>query len=227
MTLISYLSSSLNSAKQIRLNTKVTNIDYTQADKPNNSGFITVRSRDSLSGIETIYKCKQLVASVSLNVLKNTVNLFTPPLPASKTASLNRLKFGTNNKIFFVFSQNVFAPTEKKTGLSFLWQNNLPFSLNADTTCNLNVREKKLKLVFIKCIFKNSLKCLKLNQFYKSFAIWRVPPEQPNILFSEFVGDASIFSESLSDACLIQVFTELLKKFYPTKTFPNIVQVIR
>ena len=135
------MSSNLNPAKQIRLNSKVINVDYTQADKPGNAGYITVRSMDSRNGIENIYTCRQLISSVSLNVLKNTANLFTPPLPASKSASLNRLKQGTNNKIFFVFSQNVFPPMSKKTGLSFLWQNNLPFSLNADAACNLNVRD--------------------------------------------------------------------------------------
>ncbi len=54
-----------------------------------------------------------------------------------------------------------------------------------------------------------------------------MPPTNPNILFSEFPGDVSIYSETVSDACLIQVFKELLKKFYPTTTFPSIVQVIR
>jgi hypothetical protein len=69
-----------------------------------------------MNGIETIYKCKQLISSVSLNVLKNTANLFTPPLPATKLNSLNRLKQGTNNKIFYVFDRNVFAPGSKNDG---------------------------------------------------------------------------------------------------------------
>jgi len=57
--------------------------------------------------------------------------------------------------------------------------------------------------------------------------MWKVPPMNTNILFSEFVGDSSVLSESVSDACLIQIFNELLAKFYPTTKFPSILQVIR
>jgi hypothetical protein len=140
ITLINYLSSSLNAAKQIRLNEIVTNIEYALAAK--SAGNITVTSLNNLTGKVTIYKCKQLVSSVSLNVLKNTKNLFTPPLPASKLTSLNNLRLGTNNKVFFVFSQNVF--TNGMRGLSFIWNNNTPISLNADKICNV-----KLKVSFL------------------------------------------------------------------------------
>ena len=117
----------------------MSNVNYSQADQANNLGFITVKSTNSLTGVVTIYKCKQLVSSVSLNVLKNTPNLFTPALPATITNSLNRLKLGVNNKIFYVFSQSVFPTGSTKTGVSFLVNKNLPFSLNADATCNIKV----------------------------------------------------------------------------------------
>lgn len=133
--LVNFLSSSLNAAKQIRLNELVSNIEYAQAAKT--SGNITVTSKNSLTGQVTIYKCKHLVSSVSLNVLKNTKNLFTPPLPASIATSLNNLRLGTNNKIFFVFNQNVF--TNGMTALSFIWQNGTAFSLNADAACNVRI----------------------------------------------------------------------------------------
>ena len=60
-----------------------------------------------------------------------------------------------------------------------------------------------------------------------NFDVFRVPPNFPNILFSEFVGDASKFSETLSDQCLIDVFFELTTKFFPSLNLPKPVKIIR
>ena len=138
------MRSNLNEAKQIHLNELVTNIEYARAAK--SSGIITVTSRNSLTGQITIHKCKHVVSSVSLNVLKNSKNLFTPRLPKSITTSINNLRLGTNNKVFFVFSENVFS--NNMTGLSFIWQDGSPFSLDADKICNVGEKKSILILNF-------------------------------------------------------------------------------
>ena len=58
-------------------------------------------------------------------------------------------------------------------------------------------------------------------------SVFRVPPLNPNVLFSEFIGEPSVLSETVSDECLIAYFKDLLATFYPTLTFPAIAQVVR
>ena len=141
IVLINYLSKMLKSS-QIHLNETVVNINWSQADSKTN-GIILVQTINS-NGTITNYKAKHVVTSFSLNVLKNSQNLFTPSLPASKLSAIKNLAMGTSNHIFFVFKQNVF--TNKNTGVVFLWQNaKTGFSLAADSVCNLSVNIKKTK----------------------------------------------------------------------------------
>ena len=132
--LIQHLSLNLN--QQIRLNEVVTNIDTSQADKTSGC-VITVKALSKNGTVLTQYKAKQVVSSVSLNVLKNTPNLFTPNLPTAKTASINKLTLGINNKLFFMYNKTSLFTTN--TGIAFLWKSNLNFTLNADKTYNLKV----------------------------------------------------------------------------------------
>ena len=152
--LIEHLSSKLNTQKQVRLNEIVTNVDYSKADKFDNDGndigFIWVTTQNAKTKVITNYMCKQLVVSVSLNVLKNTHKpLFKPNLPKSKIDSIQSLTQGVDNKLFFVFETEVFSLESGLTGLTFLWQKNLNFKLDADKECKLKVLKRTFTIYLI------------------------------------------------------------------------------
>ena len=52
-------------------------------------------------------------------------------------------------------------------------------------------------------------------------------PNNKNILFGFFVGEDSVFSESLSDECMIDIFAELLNKFFPKYKIPRPADIVR
>ena len=132
--LIQYLSSKLPS-NDIKMNEKVSNIDWTQA-QTNTNGLITVKTSSS-NGALTNYQAKRVVTTVSLGVLKSShKTMFTPSLPSDKVNVINNLGFGTVNKIFYIFDKPVFSGSQ--AGLQFLWTNQ-SFTLNAEQKCNLNV----------------------------------------------------------------------------------------
>ena len=137
-TLIDYLSSFLDENTQVNLNQVVTQIDWSQADKTSGE-VILIHTTDPNTGLKSTYQCRNVVVSVSLNVLKNSDDFFVPPLPETKQAAINNLKMGDNNKLFFVFEAPVFQ-NDDITGLSFEWDNEgNSFSLPSDATCNLSV----------------------------------------------------------------------------------------
>jgi len=140
-TLIDYLKSFLNETSQITLNETVTQIDWSQADKSNNE-VIVIETADANTGANNSYLARNVVVSVSLNVLKYTTNLFNPPLPESKRASIENLEMGVNNKLFYVFESDVFTGSNADlTGISFQWSNNQTgFSLPSDANCDLSVK---------------------------------------------------------------------------------------
>lgn len=188
--LVKYLSSNI-SKNAIKLNEFVLNIDWSSAS------VINVKT-----SVGT-YKTKKIVNTVSLGVLKaNHKTMYTPALPSEKISVINKLGFGTVNKIFFVFEKPVFDGNQ--AGIQFLWTNDTNFKLKSDKTCNLNG-----------------------NEFYKSFNSLVVLPKNKNILFGFFVGKDSIFSERLSDSCLIDVFAEMLDKFFPKLKIPRPIDVVR
>jgi hypothetical protein len=139
-TLIDYLKSFINETSQITLNETVTQIDWSQADKSNNE-VIVIQTTDANTGASNSYMAKNVVVSVSLNVLKYTTNLFNPPLPESKRTSIENLEMGVNNKLFYVFESDVFTGSNADlTGISFEWSNNQTgFSLPSDANCDLSV----------------------------------------------------------------------------------------
>ena len=129
--LIQHLNSNIPK-KAVKLSESVEKIDWSLVKLKNSTGLITVKTnKDS-------YQAKRVVTTVSLGVLKSSYKqMFTPSLPANKTDAINRLGFGTVNKIFFIFNNSIF--TGNKGGLQFLWANNTKFVLDADKKCNLKV----------------------------------------------------------------------------------------
>lgn len=54
-----------------------------------------------------------------------------------------------------------------------------------------------------------------------------MPPKKKNILFGFLVGKASAFSETLSDECMIDIFGEMLAKFFPKLNIPKPRAIVR
>ena len=54
-----------------------------------------------------------------------------------------------------------------------------------------------------------------------------VPPKKKNVLFGFFVGKDSIFSEALSDECMIDIIAEMFTKFFPKINIPRPKAIVR
>jgi len=181
--LIEYLASRVP-ASAIRLNERVTNINWA-------GSLSTVQVRNAITGNTVNYQAKYIVSSLPLGVLKNSyTSLFSPPLPVDKTNAIQRLSFGTVDKIFLVFDKPYFPET---SDVRFLWPDG--FAFNMQSSAN--------------------------PEFYKNFAGFAVVPNRPNILVTLIAGQTAIFSESLSDQQLLDILTELFRKFYPRLNLPR------
>jgi hypothetical protein len=123
-----------NVSYAVRLNEQVLNIDLSASRGP-----VTVRTNRG------VYQANFVVSTVSLGYLKsNWGQMFTPSLSVldpGKVDSINRLGFGTVDKLFMVFNRPIFSRGEQ--GFQIFWKNDLAF---LNTKYGLNV---KLGLFFI------------------------------------------------------------------------------
>ena len=119
--LIEYLASRVP-ASAIRLNERVTNVNWA-------GSLSTVQVRNAITGNTVNYQAKYVVSSLPLGVLKNSyTSLFSPPLPVDKTNAIQRLSFGTVDKIFLVFDKPYFTET---SDVKFLWPEEYESSLQS------------------------------------------------------------------------------------------------
>ncbi len=181
--LIEYLASRVP-ASAIRLNEKVININWV-------GELTTVQARSVVYDDILSYKAKYVVSSLPLGVLKNSYfTLFSPPLPANKINAIQRLSFGTVDKIFLVFDKPYFPET---SDVKFLWPEE----------------------------YETSLQSSPESDFYKRITQFTIVPNRPNILVSLITGEAAIYSESLSDQKLLDILTEIFRKFFPRLNLPR------
>lgn len=129
------LSSNISN-KSIHLNKLVTNIDYT------NKSEILVSVYDLFTRSMVKYNADFVLVTIPLGVLKqNYKTLFRPSLPAAKANAIEKLGFGSVNKIFAIYDKPVFAGDDQ--GLQLFWRadlqniSNLPYS---DQKCSLTVK---------------------------------------------------------------------------------------
>ena len=185
------------------LKSKLSGLKIKLAEPVNNVNY-----SDGIVQVNTskgVYKANHVVMTVSLGVLKSSYKtLFTPALPGEKVNAINKLGFGVVNKLFFVFDKPVFD--DGISGVQFLWANDTNFVLSPNVRCNLSA---------------------KFSQFYKSFNTITIPPKRRDLFFTFFTGQNSIYIESLSDECMIDVMSDLLKKFFPKKNIPRPKALVR
>ncbi len=133
--LVNYFSSQIDSSS-ILLNKKVTNIDYTNGG----ADSVTVKTVDTKTNAVMNHTADYVISTIPLGYLKeNYQALFTPSLPTTHSNSIKNLGFGTMNKIFFIFGQDVFKKGEQ--GMEIFWRDdqsiNLPIS---NVKCGISVR---------------------------------------------------------------------------------------
>lgn len=100
----------------IKLGTAVTQIQWDGVDCPVNVSCITNH------GQEAKYTCDHIVVTCSLGVLKKAVEnkaLFRPQLPADKREAVNKIGFGTVNKIFLHYDQPFWSPGSASVKLAW------------------------------------------------------------------------------------------------------------
>jgi len=113
--LIEHLVAFLNK-NSIRLNERVEHIDWSSSS----DGLVTLKSFNTLEKKYKIYKADCVVVTIPLGVLKKThSNLFSPSLPQNKVKAIERLGFGTVNKIFTVFEKPI--GDKELSSLQILW----------------------------------------------------------------------------------------------------------
>ncbi len=121
--LIEYLASRIP-ATSIKLNQELTNINWA-------GNILTVRTRSTTDGSIKSYQAKYIVSSLPLGVLKNSyASLFSPALPADKINAIQRLNFGTVDKIFLVFDKVYFPET---ADVRFLWPDGYELNLKSSS----------------------------------------------------------------------------------------------
>jgi len=133
--LIEYFEDLIDS-NSILLNKKVTNIDYTNGG----TDTVTVKTTDTQTNTITDYQADFVITTIPMGYLKENYNaLFPPSLPSTHSNAIKNLGFGTMNKLFFVFSQNVFKKREQ--GLGIFWRDDKSINLPiADARYGLAVR---------------------------------------------------------------------------------------
>jgi monoamine oxidase len=86
----------------------VTDIDYSK-------GFVTVKTKDG-----SLYEADKVIVTVPLGVLQSGSIIFTPALPSSKTAAIQRLGFGLMDKVWLEFSEAFWKNDEKIDWINYV-----------------------------------------------------------------------------------------------------------
>ncbi|CAF1286180.1 unnamed protein product [Adineta ricciae] len=154
--------------------------------------------------VET-YRVKHVVCTQSVGCLKqNMQELFVPPLPQSKRMCIQKLGFGTINKIYLVYSQPFWDADFD--GFHFLW--------------DINGSNNEWEL--------ESLSDTPFdNQWCKSITGFYVHHRLANVLTTQISGEAAKFIETIPDDLLAVALQELLGHFYPDNPSPLPEQLIR
>ncbi|XP_033883051.3 peroxisomal N(1)-acetyl-spermine/spermidine oxidase-like isoform X1 [Acipenser ruthenus] len=136
---------------------------------------------------ETI-PANHVIVTVPLGYLKEHYEtLIKPPLPLSKVHSIQRMGFGTNNKIFLEFEEPFWEPDCEVINL--IWEDETPL---ADVKPDVNQ-------FWMKKIF--------------GFTVLHPPERYGHVLCGWIAGHESEYMETLSDTEVKNYMTEVIRKF--------------
>ncbi|CAF0753078.1 unnamed protein product [Didymodactylos carnosus] len=180
---------------KVKLNTIVKRIEIGE----NDDEYVEVETIDSNNEIVSEhYHSKYVVCTMSLGVLKQTINqLFHPPLPQAKRTAIQKLGFGTVDKIFLVFEKSFWDADYNSFQL--LWDNSISWTL----------------------------KVLQNTKFNVSMIIFDVARKQSNVLVTFMSGETAKYVENMPDDLLAYAFQELLSRFFTDLQVPVPIKIIR
>jgi hypothetical protein len=168
---IDHLASKIPRHK-LRLNEVVKKIQKTD------DSHFNVISFNSETGTETVYRCDRVLCTISLGCLKAIHHdLFEPSLPENKVNAIERLGFGTVNKLFVFFDEPVFK--KHAQGFTILWQLEASFNLDSVQKYNLQVHMDFVLLFEVRHLRPKIPKVLDLVWILGSLWIFWVGPAQP------------------------------------------------
>ena len=106
----------------LKLNEIVEKIDYS-------NDMVKVTTYNSVEKKRTRYEAKVVLSTIPLGCLKQNANqLFVPELPQEKTNAIQRIGFGTVDKIFVAFD----APFDDSfQGVQIIWKQGLNFDFSS------------------------------------------------------------------------------------------------
>jgi len=109
--------------KHIQLNTIVRRIHIHE-----NQGYVSVEIVRKNREMQ-VYHVKHLVCTQSIGCLKQTMHeMFDPPLPYTKRLAIDKLGFGTVNRVYLIFSKPFWDVDFNS--FHFLWSRNTKWKLN-------------------------------------------------------------------------------------------------
>ncbi|MBN3311130.1 spermine oxidase [Amia ocellicauda] len=142
-----------------------------------------------------------VIVTVSLGVLKkNHESLFSPPLPADKVMSIEKLGISTTDKIFLEFDEPFWSP--ECNSIQFVWEDEAQLE-------NLTYPEEL---------------------WYKKICSFDVlyPPERYGYMLSGWIcGDEALVMEKYDDETVAETCTELLRKFTGNQNIPKPRRILR
>ncbi|GCB73181.1 hypothetical protein scyTo_0006660 [Scyliorhinus torazame] len=143
-----------------------------------------------------------VIVTVSLGFLKEHYQTFIrPPLPASKINSIQKLGFGTHNKIFLEFEKPFWEPECQLIRL--VWEDESP----------LLSKRPDLQKEWFKKIF--------------GFIVLRPMERHGHVLLAVLAGEEANFMESLSDSDVKNCLTQVLRRFTGNPLIPEPKNIIR
>ncbi|KAG5682385.1 hypothetical protein PVAND_011738 [Polypedilum vanderplanki] len=164
--------------------------DRTITDEPKS---ITYDGRvQIICNTNEIFYADHVICTVPLGVLKTNINLFDPPLPEYKKESIDRLLFGTVNKIFLEYERPFLS--QDISEIMLLWED--------DLLPNQEPTEEQIKEFWYKKIYSFS----KIND---------------TLILGWISGKEAEYMETLDSDIVAKKCTELLKKFLNDPYIPN------
>ncbi|XP_043912878.1 peroxisomal N(1)-acetyl-spermine/spermidine oxidase-like isoform X2 [Protopterus annectens] len=129
-----------------------------------------------------------VIVTVPLGYLKHHYRtFFHPPLPSAKVESIQKISFGTNNKIFLEFEKPFWEPDCYY--IELIWEDESPFA--------------DVKLDLQKDWFRKLI----------GFTVLQPPEKFGHVLCGWIAGYESEYMENLSDDEVLNVITQLLRRF--------------
>lgn len=171
--------------------------DKTITDEPKTSSSIDGRVQIVCDTNEIFY-ADHVICTIPLGVLKDNPKIFDPPLPDYKQESIDRLLYGTVNKIFLEYERPFLSHDISE--IMLLWDD--------DPVDSLEPSEEQIKEFWYRKIYSFS----KISDV---------------LILGWISGKEAEYMETLDDKTIADKCTELLKKFLKDPYIPHPKRCVR